>query len=48
VNKLEPAIRDFIDHHRANPMTFVWTKRAVEILEKVERAGAALNAIPSA
>ena len=47
VDKLERAIRDYIDHHNANPTTFVWTKKAADILEKVERARAALNRIPS-
>jgi transposase len=48
VAQLEQAIRDYIDHHNANPNTFVWTKKAEDILEKVTRARAALNKIPSA
>lgn len=48
VAQLEQAIRDYIDHHNANPKTFVWTKKAEDILEKVARAHAALNKIPSA
>jgi transposase len=48
VTELVQAIRDFIDHHNANPQTFVWTKKAEDILEKVARARAALNKIPSA
>ena len=48
VPQLEQAIRDYIDHHNANPKTFVWTKKAEDILEKVARARAALNKIPSA
>lgn len=47
VEQLEQAIRDYIDHHNANPTTFVWTKKAEDILEKVTRASAALNKIPS-
>lgn len=47
VDKLERAIRDYIDHHNANPKTFVWTKKAADILEKVGRARAALHKIPS-
>jgi transposase len=47
VEKLERAIRDYIDHHNANPTTFVWTKKAADILEKVELAWAALHKIPS-
>lgn len=46
--ELIQAIRDFIDHHNANPKTFVWTKKAADILEKVARARAALDKIPSA
>lgn len=48
VPELIQAIRDFIDHHNANPKTFVWTKKAADILEKVARARAALDKIPSA
>lgn len=47
VEQLEQAIKDYIDHHNANPKTFVWTKKAEDILEKVKRARAALNKIPS-
>ena len=47
VAELEKAIKDYIDHHNANPKTFVWTKKAEDILEKVARASAALNKIPS-
>jgi hypothetical protein len=47
VEQLEQAIRDYIDHHNANPKTFVWTKKAEDILEKVKRARAALNKISS-
>jgi hypothetical protein len=47
VEQLELAIRDYIDHHNANPKTFVWTKKAEDILEKVKRARAALNKISS-
>jgi transposase len=48
VPQLIKAIRDYIDHHNANPTTFVWTKKAADILEKVARARASLNKIPSA
>jgi transposase len=48
VPQLEQAIRDYIDHHNANPKTFVWTKKAEDILEKVARARKALDKIPSA
>jgi hypothetical protein len=48
VQQLEQAIRDYIADHNANPTTFVWTKKAEDILAKVSRARAALNKIPSA
>jgi transposase len=48
VPQLEQAIEDYIAHHNANPTTFVWTKKAEDILEKVTRARAALNKVPSA
>ena len=47
VEQLEQAINDYSDHHNANPKTFVWTKKAEDILEKVKRARAALNKISS-
>jgi transposase len=48
VAELERAIRDDIDHHNAHPKSFVWTKTAADILEKVARARTALNKVPSA
>ncbi len=48
VAQLEQAIREYIDHHNANPKSFVWTAKAVAILEKVRRARAALNKVPFA
>lgn len=48
VRQLEQAIREYIAHHNANPTKFVWTKKAEDILEKVSRARAALNKLPSA
>ncbi len=48
VEQLETAIRDYVDHHNANPKSFVWTRKAEDILEKVARARASLNKIPSA
>ncbi|MFO0867768.1 MAG: IS630 family transposase [Pirellulales bacterium] len=48
VPQLIQAIRDYIDHHNANPTTFVWTKKAEDILEKVARARASLHKIPTA
>ena len=48
VEQLEQAIRDYVAHHNANPKTFVWTKKAEDILEKVKRARASLDKIPTA
>jgi len=47
VAELEQAIRDYIAHHNAHPKTFVWTKKAEDMLAKVARARSALNKIPS-
>ena len=43
--ELEPAIRDYLDHHNAEPKPFVWTKSADVILEKEARALAALRSV---
>lgn len=48
VPQLIQAIRDYIDHHKANPTKFVWTKMAEDILEKVARARASFHKIPTA
>lgn len=48
VAELEQAIRDYIEHHNAQPKSFVWTKKAADILEKVTRARHALNKLPTA
>jgi transposase len=48
VAELEQALRDYVDHHNANPKSFVWTKKAEDILEKITRARQALNKIPTA
>lgn len=34
VKQLEQVIGDYIAHHNANPTTFVWTKKAEDILKK--------------
>jgi len=47
VAQLEQAIHDYIAHHNANPKSFVWTKKAEDILEKVARARKALDKVPS-
>jgi transposase len=48
VAELEQAIRDYIDHHNAHLKSFVWTKKAADILQKVARARKALDNVPSA
>jgi transposase len=48
VAQLQESIRSYIDHHNANPKTFVWTQKSQDILEKVSRARRALNKAPSA
>jgi transposase len=45
VGELEAAIQDYLDHHNANPKPFVWTKSAVDILEKVARGRQALESV---
>jgi len=47
VAQLEQAIRDYHAHHNARPKSFVWTKNAEDILEKVARARKALDKSPS-
>jgi hypothetical protein len=47
VDELVRAIRDSIDQHNANPKAFVWTTRPADIPERVERARAPPNQIPS-
>jgi hypothetical protein len=48
VDQLEAAIQDYINHHNARPKSVVWTAKAEDIVEKVRRARAALNKIPTA
>ena len=45
VAELERAIRDYLDHHNANPKPFVWTKSAEVILTKERRALEALEVV---
>ncbi len=47
VAKLEATIRDYIAHHNANPSSFVWTRKAEDIVEIVARARASLHKIAS-
>ena len=43
VPDLESAIMDYLEHHNADPKSFVWTAPASAILEKVTRAKQALE-----
>ena len=47
VDDLEQKIIEYIDINNKNPKPFVWTKSAEEILEKVNRARAALDNMQS-
>jgi hypothetical protein len=43
VEELITAIGDYIDEHNEHPKPFIWTAKAVDILEKVKRARRALD-----
>jgi hypothetical protein len=43
VEELIMAIGHYIDKHNDNPKPFVWTAKASDILEKVQRARTALD-----
>lgn len=45
VKDLEQAIYDYIQHNNKNPKPFVWTKKADEIIEKVNRCKAVLETL---
>jgi transposase len=45
VAELEGAIRDYLEHHNADPKPFVWTRTAEAILDKEARALARLRTI---
>ena len=48
VASLIDAIQSFVDEHNRNPKSFTWTAKAETILEKVRRARAVLDKMPSA
>lgn len=48
VNTLIDAIQSFIDEHNRHRRTFTWTAKAETILQKVRRARAVLEKMPSA
>jgi transposase len=43
VVELQTAIKDYLDHHNADPKPFVWTASASSIIEKVNRGKQALE-----
>jgi transposase len=43
VPQLIQAIMDYIEHHNANPKTFIWTAKTENILAKIARARTVLN-----
>lgn len=48
VAELVSTIENYVAQHNQNPKPFVWTAKASDILEKVKRARAKLNKLPSA
>jgi transposase/DNA-binding MarR family transcriptional regulator len=47
VKQLQQAITDYIDEHNEEPKAFKWTAKADTILEKVRRARAVLDKMPT-
>jgi transposase len=47
VAQLVQAIEEYVEHHNDNAKGFVWTAKAEQILDKVRRARAVLDKIPS-
>lgn len=45
VSQLEKAIYDYIEYNNQNPKPFVWTKKAEEIIKKVNRCKAVLETL---
>jgi transposase len=45
VPELEAAIRQYLDHHNANPTPFTWTASAAAILEKLARGRQVLESV---
>lgn len=43
VEALIKAIDDYLRHHNTEPKALVWTKKASDILEKVQRARESLD-----
>ena len=47
VKQLQQAITDYIDQHNEEPKAFKWTAKAQRILEKVQRARAVPDKMPT-
>ena len=47
VPELVDAIMSYVEHHNRDPKAFVWTAKVEKIMEKVERAKAVLQNLPS-
>ena len=47
VAQLVDAIHSYVDHHNTRPTSFVWTKKAEYILQKIARERKALYKVPS-
>jgi len=45
VAELQKAIKDYLEHHNAEPIPFIWTASAASILEKVRRGKQALESV---
>jgi transposase len=45
VADLEAAIKDYLEHHNAEPRPFIWTAQAADILEKVARGRQVLESV---
>ena len=43
--ELIEAIEDYIAHHNEDPIPFIWTKTAKQIITKVRRGRVALEAV---
>ncbi len=46
VRELIEAIEDYIAHHNEDPVPFIWTKTAKQIITKVRRGRVALETVP--
>ena len=47
VPELIQAVEDYVANHNRNPKPFIWTAKATDILETVQRARKKLNKLQS-